>query len=125
MLFPAFVLLLEAITVFLEAFKKVKFFGKDLAQNGQLINADKVCAHKIYRLISLPAIVPSLFLDMVSLGKFSSKLRNYQLVYDCIISIHDRRDAISLSNVVWRCTELCGQIDQEPFHGLPEPQTST
>jgi hypothetical protein len=81
-LFHVFVLLLEAITVFLEAFKKVKFFGKDLAHNCQLIDADKVCAHKIYRLISLPAIVPSLFLNMVRLGKFGSQLRNYQLVYE-------------------------------------------
>jgi hypothetical protein len=71
MLVPDFVLLLEVITVFLEAFKKVKLLGKDLAQNYELIDADKVCAHKIYRLISLPAIAPSLFLNMVGLWKFS------------------------------------------------------
>jgi hypothetical protein len=76
MLFAAFVLLLEAIAGFLEACKKVKFLGKDLGHNCQLIDADKVCAHKIYRPISLPAIVPSLFLNMVSLGKFGSKMRN-------------------------------------------------
>lgn len=50
------------IAIFLEALEEVKLLREDLAEHREFVDTDKVCADKMDGLITLPLIVPSLFL---------------------------------------------------------------